>query len=131
MCHWVRTRIPADDLAITFTNQDCPQFDLCDNQRHFAVEVPRRAIACPTLLNAIFALSSRHLSMGERFDPYAADRYQQECLNQLSAIILDSSNLSNDDLLAATILLRTLEEMDGKRRFPQVSCMFTVDANGN
>ncbi|MBT0646971.1 hypothetical protein KJJ93_28700, partial [Escherichia coli] len=56
------------------------------------------------------------LSMGERFDPYAADRYQQECLNQLSAIILDSSTLSNDDLLAATILLRTLEEMDG--RFP-------------
>lgn len=51
--------------------------------------------------------------MGERFDPYAADRYQQECLNQLSAIILDSSTLSNDDLLAATILLRTLEEMDG------------------
>ncbi|KAK6197755.1 hypothetical protein LQW54_010593 [Pestalotiopsis sp. IQ-011] len=91
----------------------CHWFDLCDNQRHFAVEVPRRAIACPTLLNAIFALSSRHLSMGERFDPYAADRYQQECLNQLSAIILDSSNLSNDDLLAATILLRTLEEMDG------------------
>ncbi|KAI4601060.1 hypothetical protein KJ359_012247 [Pestalotiopsis sp. 9143b] len=90
----------------------CHWFDLCDNQRHFAVEVPRRAIACPTLLNAIFALSSRHLSMGERFDPYAADRYQQECLNQLSAIILDSSNLSNDDLLAATILLRTLEEMD-------------------
>ncbi|ETS83230.1 hypothetical protein PFICI_05106 [Pestalotiopsis fici W106-1] len=90
----------------------CHWFDLCDNQRHFAVEVPRRAIACPTLLNAIFALSSRHLSMGERFDPYAADRYQQECLNQLSAIILDSSTLSNDDLLAATILLRTLEEMD-------------------
>ncbi|KAF3021954.1 hypothetical protein E8E14_009648 [Neopestalotiopsis sp. 37M] len=95
-----------------YLEQMCHWFDLCDNRRHFAVEVPRRAIACPTLLNAIFALSSRHLSMGERFDPYAADRYQQECLNQLSAIILDSSTLSNDDLLAATILLRTLEEMD-------------------
>ncbi|KAH8201275.1 hypothetical protein TruAng_004592 [Truncatella angustata] len=91
----------------------CHWFDLCDNQKHFALEVPRRAIACPTLLNAIFALSSRHLSMGEQFDQYAADRYQQECLNQLSAIYMDPSTLSNDDLLAATILLRTLEEIDG------------------
>ncbi|KAH6659628.1 hypothetical protein BKA67DRAFT_589556 [Truncatella angustata] len=90
----------------------CHWFDLCDNQKHFALEVPRRAIACPTLLNAIFALSSRHLSMGEQFDQYAADRYQQECLNQLSAIYMDPSTLSNDDLLAATILLRTLEEID-------------------
>ncbi|KAK9422371.1 putative ARCA protein [Seiridium unicorne] len=89
----------------------CHWFDICDNQKHFALEVPRRAITCPTLLNAIFALSSRHLSMGERFDQYAADRYQQECLNQLLA--MDPSSLANDDLLAATILLRTLEEMDG------------------
>lgn len=51
--------------------------------------------------------------MGEQFDQFAADRYQQECLNQLSAIYMDPSALSNDDLLAATILLRTLEEMDG------------------
>jgi hypothetical protein len=57
--------------------------------------------------------------MGGRFDQYAADHYQQECLNQLSAAIMDSSSLTNDNLLAATILLRTLEEMDGTPLKPQ------------
>ncbi|TIC89685.1 hypothetical protein CH35J_012654 [Colletotrichum higginsianum] len=90
----------------------CTWFDLCDARRHFAIVVPRRAITCPTLLNAIFALSSRHLSLNGHFDPYASDRYHQECLKHLTAISNDSSALTNDDLLAATILLRTLEELD-------------------
>lgn len=72
-------------------------------------------MSCPTLLNAIFALSSRHLSiMHEQFDEYASTRYHQNCLHQLSSISSDSSALNNDDLLAATILLRTLEELDGE-----------------
>ncbi|KAH8675187.1 hypothetical protein BGZ61DRAFT_427371 [Ilyonectria robusta] len=91
----------------------CTWFDLCDASRRFALEVPRRAMSCPTLLNAIFALSSRHLSiMHEQFDEYASTRYHQNCLHQLSSISSDSSALNNDDLLAATILLRTLEELD-------------------
>ncbi|KAH7131658.1 hypothetical protein B0J13DRAFT_508714 [Dactylonectria estremocensis] len=91
----------------------CTWFDLCDASRHFALEVPRRAMSSPTLLNAIFALSSRHLSiMHEQFDEYASTRYHQNCLHKLSSISNDSSALNNDDLLAATILLRTLEELD-------------------
>ncbi|WYZ42395.1 hypothetical protein EsH8_VI_000094 [Colletotrichum jinshuiense] len=90
----------------------CTWFDLCDARRHFAIVVPRHAITCPTLLNAIFALSSRHLSLHGQYDPYASDRYHQECLKHLTAISNDSSALTNDDLLAATILLRTLEELD-------------------
>ncbi|OLN90321.1 hypothetical protein CCHL11_09068 [Colletotrichum chlorophyti] len=90
----------------------CTWFDLCDARRHFAIVVPRRAITCPTLLNAIFALSSRHLSLNGQYDPYASDRYHQECLKHLTTISNDSSALTNDDLLAATILLRTLEELD-------------------
>ncbi|KAF5962913.1 ARCA-like protein [Fusarium bulbicola] len=74
--------------------------------RHFANIVPPRAASCPTLLNDIFALSSRHLSLNALYDPYASDRYHQACLRHLATI-------SNDDnLLAATILLRTLEELD-------------------
>ncbi|KAF4835851.1 hypothetical protein CGCTS75_v002304 [Colletotrichum tropicale] len=90
----------------------CTWFDLCDARRHFAIVVPQRAITCPTLLNAIFALSSRHLSLHDQYDPYASDRYHQECLKHLTTISNDSSALTNDDLLAATILLRTLEELD-------------------
>ncbi|KAK7424116.1 hypothetical protein QQX98_000726 [Neonectria punicea] len=90
----------------------CTWFDICDASRHFALEVPRRAMTSPTLLNAIFALSSRHLSMHDQFDEYASTRYHQNCLRQLSSISNDSPSLNNDDLLAATILLRTLEELD-------------------
>ncbi|KAM5378599.1 hypothetical protein ACJZ2D_004398 [Fusarium nematophilum] len=90
----------------------CTWFDLCDCRRHFAIVVPPRAATSPTLLNAIFALSSRHLSLTAQYDPYAADRYHKECLKDLTTISSDSSALTNDDLLAATILLRTLEELD-------------------
>ncbi|KAF6519609.1 hypothetical protein HZS61_016026 [Fusarium oxysporum f. sp. conglutinans] len=87
-------------------------FDLCDSSRHFANIVPPRAASCPTLLNAIFALSSRHLSLNAQYDPYASDRYHQACLKHLTTISNDSSALNDDNLLAATILLRTLEELD-------------------
>ncbi|VUC33491.1 unnamed protein product [Clonostachys rosea] len=90
----------------------CTWFDLCDCRSHFANIVPYRAANSPTLLNAIFALSSRHLSLNGGYDPYASDRYHQECLKHLSTISGDSTDLANDDLLAATILLRTLEELD-------------------
>lgn len=88
------------------------EFDLCDSRRHFANVVPPRAANCPTLLSAIFALSSRHLSLNAQFDPYASDRYHQACLKHLTTISNDSSALNDDNLLAATILLRTLEELD-------------------
>ncbi|KAF5645810.1 ARCA-like protein [Fusarium tjaetaba] len=91
---------------------DLWQFDLCDSRRHFANIVPPRAASCPTLLNAIFALSSRHLSLNAQYDPYASDRYHQACLRHLATISNDSSALNDDNLLAATILLRTLEELD-------------------
>ncbi|POR38581.1 Uncharacterized protein TPAR_01204 [Tolypocladium paradoxum] len=91
----------------------CNWFDLCDTTRHFAVDVPRRAMSCPTLLNAIFALSSRHLSLkGRHFDQWISHQYHEHCLRELSSISNDSQALLNDDLLAATILLRTLEELE-------------------
>ncbi|UNI22890.1 hypothetical protein JDV02_008734 [Purpureocillium takamizusanense] len=70
-------------------------------------------MSCPTLLNAIFALTSRHLSLkGKHFDTWISNHYHEQCLKQLSSISSDSQALQNDDLLAATILLRTLEELE-------------------
>lgn len=88
---------------------------MCDSKQHFAIDVPQRALSCPTLLNAIFALSSRHLSLkGKHFDTWISNHYHEQCLQQLSSISSDSQALRNDDLLAATILLRTLEELEGQ-----------------
>ena len=90
------------------------QFDICDTRgNHFAQEVPKRAITCPILLNAIFAVSSRLLSLFGQFDQYAADRYHQECLRHLATISAHGADLDNDYLLAAAVLLRDLEEVEG------------------
>lgn len=89
-------------------------FDMCDqDNRHFELVVPQRAAACPTLRNAIFAASAKHLSRTSGFDPVVADRYHQESLKYLIPALNDSTAVMNEDLLAATIILRFLEEVEG------------------
>lgn len=74
-------------------------------------------MSCPTLLNAIFALTSRHLSLKEgQCDEWISNQYHERCLRQLSSVSNDSNALLDDDLLAATVLLRTLEELEGRFR---------------
>ncbi|KAK2799083.1 hypothetical protein FQN50_008589 [Emmonsiellopsis sp. PD_5] len=92
-------------------------FDFCDSERHFAREVPQRAKTCRTLRNAVLALSARHLSRTGEFDPFVSDRYYQECLKTLIPSLNDEAATSNDELLASTVILRLLEEFDGKLTF--------------
>jgi hypothetical protein len=66
------------------------------------------------LRNAIFALFARHLSRVGSYDPYASERYHQECLQSLIPMLNDTATIMDEDLFAATIILRVLEEMDGK-----------------
>ncbi|KAI9820798.1 MAG: hypothetical protein M1827_005169 [Pycnora praestabilis] len=88
------------------------KFDLCDPVRHFALIVPQRAATCPTLLNAIFAASARHLSRTSDYNTYEADRYHQECLKHLIPMLDDTAAVFDENLLAATVILRFLEEVD-------------------
>lgn len=87
-------------------------FDLSDPYRHFRNVVPQRAATCPTLLNAIFALSARHLSRIGQYDPLISNRYQQECLKHLIPMLDDSAAILDENLLASTIILRHLEEIE-------------------
>ncbi|CAJ2502961.1 Uu.00g103550.m01.CDS01 [Anthostomella pinea] len=87
--------------------------DLCDPLRHFELVVPERASMCHTLLNAVFALAARHLSHTTDFDPLASNRYHDECLNHLIPMLNHASAVSDENLFAATVILRMLEEMDG------------------
>ncbi|KAI5860836.1 hypothetical protein GGS23DRAFT_212361 [Durotheca rogersii] len=86
--------------------------DLCDPSRHFELVVPERARGCHTLLNAIFAIAARHLSHTTGFDPLASNRYHDECLRYLIPMLDHASTVSDENLFAATIILRMLEEMD-------------------
>lgn len=78
--------------------------------------MPQRAGNCPILLNAIFALSARHLSniSAVIIDPLASNRYHQECLKHLIPMLDHAETVSDENLFAATIILRVLEEMEGR-----------------
>jgi hypothetical protein len=80
-----------------------------DPANHFATSVPLTSATCPMLLNAILALSARHLSISNSIDRVVALQYHQACL----AEYIPAVGQSNDSaLLAATVLLRTFEELD-------------------
>ncbi|KAH7030700.1 uncharacterized protein B0I36DRAFT_243895 [Microdochium trichocladiopsis] len=87
--------------------------DLCDPMRHFELVVPHRASHCHMLLNSIFAIAARHLSHTTDFDPLISNMYLDECLKYLTPMLSDASSLSDENLFAATVILRMLEEMDG------------------
>ena len=88
-------------------------FDLTDPYRHFRNIVPQQAATCPTLLNAIYALSARHLSRIGEYDPLVSNRYHQECLKHLIPMLDDSAAaVLDENLFASTIILRHLEEIE-------------------
>lgn len=81
--------------------------DLCDPQRHFELIVPERAANCDTLLNAILAIAALHLSHTTDFDKYTSLEYHNRSIEGLK-----SSRISDENVFAAIIILRMLEEMD-------------------
>lgn len=91
-----------------------PQFDCTDHQRHFAVHIPYRARYCETLFNAIMALSARQLSCTTSYDAFVSAQYYQACLETLIPALNDQEVTMDNDLLAATVILRLLEEFDGQ-----------------
>ncbi|EME87781.1 uncharacterized protein MYCFIDRAFT_27078, partial [Pseudocercospora fijiensis CIRAD86] len=84
-------------------------FNLTDPLRHFRRVVPQRAAICPTLMNAIFALSARHLSRVGDYDPLISNKHHQECLKHLNPMLDDTDAILDENLLASTIILRHLE----------------------
>ncbi|CAK7201388.1 hypothetical protein SEUCBS139899_004092 [Sporothrix eucalyptigena] len=88
--------------------------DLCEPSHQFGTIVPQRAATCTVLLNAILALSSKHLAHLGNFDRYASDHYHQECLNVLIPMLSHEDTAADENLFAATIILRVWEEMEFK-----------------
>ncbi|KAJ5444530.1 uncharacterized protein N7458_008402 [Penicillium daleae] len=95
-----------------FVDRTSSFFDCTDYQRHFAVHIPNRARYCDTLFNAIMALSARQLSCTTSYDAFVSAQYYQACLETLIPALNDQEVTMDDDLLAATVILRLLEEFD-------------------
>jgi len=95
-----------------FVNHLAISFDLTDPSGHFRNVVPQRAMNDPILMNAILAASARHLSRVSGGDPYIADKYHQRCIQHLIPMLSDEAAVLDENLLASTVILRFLEEID-------------------
>ena len=60
------------------------------------------------------AMSARHLNRTTDFDTFVSDHYYQACLEKLIPALDNHGVTMDDDLLTATVILRLLEEFDGK-----------------
>ena len=125
---WPLSNRQEAQLLRYFVEQLARNFDLTDPLKHFRTVVPQRAATCPPLLNAIFALSARHLSRVSDFDPLISNRYHQECLKHLIPMLDDTTAILDENLLASTIILRHLEEIEipltGQAHHDQSSHLF-------
>lgn len=89
-----------------------PWFDFGDEYRHFQTVVLQRAAASSPLRKAIFATTARHLSCLNKFDPSVANRHYEECLRDLIPMTQHENAITDDTLLAVTIVLRLFEELE-------------------
>lgn len=87
-------------------------------------------MGCPTLLLAILAVSSRHLSLTSGYDSYQADQYHRECLALLIPMLNDRSTLLDEAICAATVILRLYEEISGKLRVLCVNRLYNSTDTG-
>ncbi|RDW72211.1 hypothetical protein BP5796_08245 [Coleophoma crateriformis] len=87
------------------------QFDYCDKQKHFSTEVIQAAATSPTLHNAILAVTAKFLSVTQDFDRSTPDKYQRECLRTLIPALTVPEAMLDENLFAATVILRFFDEM--------------------
>ena len=86
--------------------------------RHFAVDVPERALSCPVLLNALMAFSARHLSRISGVETSIADLYHQECVSLMIPMLDQKELVADETLFAAAAILRAFEETNGTKLGP-------------
>ncbi|KAM5358508.1 hypothetical protein ACJZ2D_015233 [Fusarium nematophilum] len=98
--------------AADTTNSLGTQFDVTDANRHFQLEVTKRASKCQVLLNAIFALAALHLCRTCSFDASVADKYHSRCNSMLDSLLSSEQSVADENLLATVVVLRKYEEMN-------------------
>ncbi|XWX00422.1 hypothetical protein V2A60_008442 [Cordyceps javanica] len=111
-----------------FVNEMSQWFDLCDENRHFQLVVPLKAEKHPHLLNAIYAVSARHLSRLPQYKTPQGTLYQGQLLAKLGnndaveymlkcipAFRQFHENEDDDfreSIIATAVILRQFEEID-------------------
>lgn len=102
------------NLFYHYVKNISPWIDVLDASGYFGREIPRRAAFQPLIANAIYALSSLHLSLLDGTEDRESPRYVDESLQHLKQILEDPLGHADENLLAGVILLRSHEEMSDK-----------------
>ncbi|WXC44474.1 hypothetical protein QX201_004208 [Fusarium graminearum] len=105
-----------------------PWFDLVDPQRRYQLVVPERARRYPPLLNAILAMSSRHLCRLEKYKtpngivyrgqplpnltPGSAVEYMLKCIPVLKDFHTTQDGEIRELIVTTAVILRHFEELD-------------------
>ncbi|KAL5356972.1 hypothetical protein BJX96DRAFT_172102 [Aspergillus floccosus] len=103
-------------------------FDHCDELKHFQRVVPQRARYSSVLRNAIFAVSARHLVRLPQYktpqgivyhgqlitdlNNTTAVEYMLNCIPDLTRFPDINNPADQEDIMAATVILRQYEEME-------------------
>ncbi|KAM3438838.1 hypothetical protein NHJ13734_004036 [Beauveria thailandica] len=103
-------------------------FDLCDEKRHFQLAVPLKARKHSHLLNAIFAVSARHLSRLPQYKTpqgilyqgqlltklgnHDAVEYMLKCIPAFRQFHQNGDDDFRESIIATAVILRQLEEID-------------------
>lgn len=87
-------------------------FDLTDVHHHFRDVVPQHAMTHPILRNAVFAVAAAHKARIGGGNALVADAYEKRCLALLIPILNDENAVLGEDLLAAMVILRHIEEVN-------------------
>ncbi|KAF2152825.1 hypothetical protein K461DRAFT_267514 [Myriangium duriaei CBS 260.36] len=85
--------------------------DVCDKNRTFGVEVPRRAMQLPQLRSAILAFSCRHIALLSDTRDDESPEHVGKTLQLMITILHDTAGQWDENLFATMILLRLHEEM--------------------
>ncbi|KAI1069402.1 hypothetical protein LB507_008630 [Fusarium sp. FIESC RH6] len=105
-----------------------PSFDLVDPQRRYQLIVPERARRYPPLLNAILAMSARHLSRLQKYKthhgivyrgqllpnltPGTAVEYMLKCIQVLKDFHTTQDGEIRELIVTTAVILRHFEELD-------------------
>lgn len=100
------------DLFQYFVDVAAVCFDICDPERHFGRIVPQRARSCPPLFHAMLAAAAQRLSRVGGFDSHIAEVHHQNCLRTLIPALSASTASMDENLLAAVVILRFMEEVE-------------------
>ncbi|OCL03330.1 hypothetical protein AOQ84DRAFT_152074 [Glonium stellatum] len=99
-------------LFLHFVQRLSGWLDALDSNRHFAMDVPRRAAYVPVIMNAILASASRHVAFVSKIEDTESAKYHNKCLENLIPILDNPLDILDENLFAAIIILRQYEELD-------------------